>query len=92
MNTVSKNKSAIVTTNVRMPRDELLMYREYALSEGKSFSQLVREMLAKAVTPAPTNRATCSKKRSFWDIGEYAITIKGGNKSSQEVDKYVYNL
>lgn len=83
----------MMTTNVRIPRDELLTYREYALNQGKSFSQLVREVLAKAVQPAASiiDKRKKTKKRSFWDIGKYAI--RGGDpKASQNIDKYVYNL
>lgn len=86
---ITKTKNSIVTTNVRIPKDELLVYREYALSEGKSFSQLVREILAQAVTPGPTRKSR--KKISFWDVQKYAVSLKGGSKSSQEVDKVVYN-
>lgn len=81
----------LVTTNVRIPKDELLTYREYALNKGKSFSQLVREVLAKAIHPVAPVIDKRKKKRSFWDIGKYAI--KGGDpKASQNIDKYVYNL
>lgn len=83
----------LVTTNVRIPREELLTYREYALSEGKSFSQLVREILAQAVMPAyvKTSAAAKKKKRSFWDIDKYAVK-SGDPKASQKIDQYVYNL
>lgn len=83
----------LVTTNVRIPKEELLTYREYALSEGKSFSQLVREILAQAVIPAPvkTRGVAKKKKRSFWDIDKYAVK-SGDPKASQKIDQYVYNL
>lgn len=86
-------KQSLITTNVRIPKEELLTYREYALSEGKSFSQLVREILAQAVMPAyaKTKVVTKKKKRSFWDIGKYAISI-GDKKASQTADKYIYQF
>lgn len=87
---ITKIKNNVVATNIRIPKDELLVYREYALNQGKSFSQLVREILAQAVTPGPTRKSR--KKISFWDVEKYAVSLKGGSKSSQEVDKYVYNL
>lgn len=88
---VKTPSSSLVATNVRMPREELLTYREYALSEGKSFSQLVREVLARTIVPVPikAKRSSKAKKRSFWDIGKYAIKL-GDPKASQTVDQYIY--
>lgn len=86
-------KQQLVTTNVRIPEEELLAYREYALNEGKSFNQLVREILARAILWRETHtpRTEASKKRSFWDIDKYAV--KGGDKhASQKVDDVVYGV
>lgn len=86
-------KQRLVTTNVRIPEEELLTYREYALNEGKSFNQLVREILARAILwrDTSTPRTEASKKRSFWDIHRYAI--KGGDtRASQKIDDVVYGL
>ena len=86
-------KQHLVTTNVRIPEEELLTYREYALNEGKSFSQLVREILARAILLPETHAHTIrtSKRRSFWDINKYAI--KGGDiHASQKIDDVVYGL
>jgi hypothetical protein len=86
-------RQSLITTNIRIPEEELLTYREYALSEGKSFSQLVREILAQAIIPAPVKIKSVSKKkkRSFWDIDKYAVK-SGDPKTSQKIDQYVYNL
>lgn len=86
-----KNKT-LITTNVRLPREELLTYREYALSEGKSFSQLVREVLARAIIfdAAPNSKRSSNKKRSFWDIDAYSITL-GDAHASETVDASIYN-
>jgi len=87
-----QTKEPLITTNVRIPKEELLTYREYALSEGKSFSQLVRDILAQAVMPVSVKTKNAGKKkRSFWDIGKYAIR-SGDPKASQKIDQYVYNL
>lgn len=85
-----KNKT-LITTNVRLPREELLTYREYALSEGKSFSQLVREVLARAIIfDSVTNgKHSSNKKRSFWDIDAHSITL-GDAHVSQTVDASIY--
>jgi len=92
--TISRTKKQpLITTNVRIPQEELLTYREYALSEGKSFSQLVRDILAQMIVPAPikTRGDSKTKKRSFWDISKYAVK-SGDPKASQKIDQYVYNL
>jgi hypothetical protein len=87
---MNKTTNNLVTTNVRIPKEELLMYREYALSEGKSFSQLVRDMLAQMVVPAQPKKIH-SKRISFWNTNQYSV--KGGDpKASQSVDKYVYGI
>ena len=85
------NKNKLVTTNVRIPYDELLTYREYALSEAKSFSQLVREALARTIVTGQETHAHIhnSKKRSFWDIGLHAKKI-GDATASQKADTYIY--
>lgn len=81
----------IITTNVRIPAGELLTYRELALSQGKSFSQLVRDILAKAIIYSPEKIKRPAKKRSFWDIDNFAIK-SGDAKASQKINKYVYDL
>lgn len=81
----------IITTNIRIPAGELLTYREWALSQGKSFSQLVREVLAQTIIFSPAKIKRSSKKRSFWDINKYAVS-SGDPKASQKIDKYVYGL
>lgn len=86
---ITTSKQSLITTNVRIPQDELLTYREFALSEGKSFSQLVRDILAQAIFPS--NIKYVCNKRSFWDIGKYAVK-SGDPKASQNIDKCVYNI
>ena len=41
----------MVATSIRLPKEELLLYRQIALEEGKSFSELVREELSKKIAP-----------------------------------------
>ena len=87
----TNNKIKLVTTNVRIPHDELLTYREHALNEAKSFSQLVREALARMVVPGEETRGHVhkKKKRSFWDVGSHAQKL-GDTKASQKADTYIY--
>src|SRR4030042_2069650 len=40
----------LVTTNIRLPAEDLKEYRMYALSQGKSFSGWIREMLDKFIS------------------------------------------
>lgn len=85
---MSKN---IVATNIRLPKDELLSYRQIALEEGKSFSEFVRDELSKRVSPSAVSASPRRKKRSLWDIKRYAITA-GTTKGSVEHDKDIYGL
>lgn len=82
--------SDYVTTNIRLPKEDLISYRELALSMGKSFSALVRELLAKYTHPASVLPITKRKKQfSFWEIDK--IAVKGGPKDgSVNHDKYIY--
>lgn len=79
-----------VTTNIRLPKDDLMNYREIALSMGKSFSEFVREVLAKFAHPV-TIAETKKKYPSFWEIDK--IAVKGGPKDGAlNHDKYIYGL
>ena len=37
----------LVATNIRLPKDELIQYRQLALREGKSFSKFLRDILVR---------------------------------------------
>ena len=87
MNTGTQN---LVTTNVRIPKEDLFAYRQYALERGKSFSQLVRDVLSQAVSHVGEVKITSARgKSSLVDITK--IAVKGGDpKASQSIDKYTY--
>ena len=88
---MNKMNQKLVATNIRIPEDDLLAYRQYALEQGKSFSQLVRDSLAGLISRVGSFKIASNKKKkiSFWDIEKYAV--KGGDpKASQNIDKHVY--
>lgn len=79
-----------MTTNIRLPKEDLIAYRQIALSSGKSFSELVREVLAKFVHPVEVVARKAKKKYpSFWEIEKVAVS--GGPKDgSIKHDQYIY--
>ena len=82
--------SDYVVTNIRLPKEDLITYRQIALSSGKSFSELVREVLARFVHPAEVTVGRVKKKYpSFWEIDK--IAVSGGPKDgSVKHDQYIY--
>lgn len=75
-------------TNIRLPKQELINYRELALSMGISFSELVRKVLARFSYP-PAITKVSKTKVSFWEIEK--VAVKGGSKTASiDHDKYIY--
>lgn len=80
--------SELVVTNIRLPKQELINYREVALSMGISFSELVRNVLARFTHPVAIAKPT-KTNFSFWEVDK--IAVKGGIKNaSTNHDKYIY--
>ena len=78
--------SDLITTNIRIPKDDYDLYKMIALQRGESFAGLVRRVLAETVKFKAEKK---EKKRSLWDIGKYAV--KGGDPhASQTIDEVVY--
>ena len=78
----------LVVTNIRLPKQELINYREVALSMGVSFSELVRNVLARFTHPVAIVKPT-KTTISFWDINK--VAVKGGiRNASVNHDKYIY--
>ena len=77
-------RAGLVTTNVRMTRDKPVAYQEYALREGKSFSQLVRDVLARVVNPARVARVI--GKRTLREMAEISVSF-GDKKASSRTDE-----
>jgi len=78
-----------VTTNIRLPKEDLIAYRQMAIASGKSFSQLVREVLAQFNHPVEISQNASKKYPDFWEIEKVAVS--GGPKDgSTKHDKYIY--
>jgi len=81
--------SKFVTTNIRLPKEDLIAYRQMAIASGKSFSQLVREILAQFSHPVEISKMASKKYPDFWEIKK--IAVSGGPKDgSLKHDKYIY--
>jgi hypothetical protein len=81
--------SKFVATNIRLPKEDLVFYRQVALASGKSFSELVREALAKNMHPVELPKKKNKKYPSFWEIEK--IAVSGGPKDgSTKHDRYLY--
>ena len=79
--------SDLITTNIRIPEEDFYKYKELAKKQGKSFAHLVRSALN--ITYNNLGKKT-KKKKSLWDIGKYAISIKNYNKN-ETIDEVVYS-
>lgn len=87
-----------VATNIRLPKDELLTYRQIALEEGKSFSKYAREALREAAH----SKVLGGKKRKsrkkviryedapLWDVKKYYKWVSKDKRGSVDHDKYIY--
>lgn len=72
--------------NIRIPKEDYVLYKMIASERGESFAGLVRKVLAEKVKFKAVKK---EKKRSLWDIDKYAI--KGGDPhASQTIDEVVY--
>lgn len=76
-------------TNVRLPKEDLIYYRQIALASGKSFSELVRELLAQSLHPVAMPKIGKKKYPNFREIEK--IAVSGGPKDgSIKHDRYIY--
>jgi hypothetical protein len=81
--------NTLVVTNIRLPKEDLIDYRQLALSMGKSFSQLVREALARLIQPVEVKITKTRKYPAFEEIDKIAVNA-GPRDAAQEHDKYIY--
>lgn len=79
----------MTVTNVRLPRQELLGYRQAALAMGKSFSQLVREALARMVQPVEVVVTRTARYQTFEEIEKIAV-VSGPRNGARKHDEYLY--
>lgn len=88
--------SKLVVTNIRLTRDELMEYRQLALSEGKSFSEYLRAVMEqfahqkKIGGKVDASKIDIKRKRSeepIWGLKAWNSGVKDGAKDH---DKYIY--
>ena len=89
--------SKLVTTNIRLPAEDLKRYRMAALSEGQSFSAFVREILEKsisihAITGTKTIRKKSAKKPAIFNLKKYKKWASGHKHDARDHDKIIYGL
>lgn len=86
----------LVVTNIRLTKDELIEYRQMALSEGKSFSEYLRAILEqfthqiKVRGKADATNIDLQTERSsepIWTLKAWNSGIKDG---ARDHDKYIY--
>jgi len=51
-------REQLVVTNIRLPKEDLLEYRDLALQEGKSFPAWVRELMRQFAKAKKRREAT----------------------------------
>lgn len=91
--------SNLVTTNIRLPAEDLKEYRMYALSQGKSFSALVREVLEKVISVgvitgarAKVVRKERTKEPAIFNVAKYKKWASGHKHDARDHDKIIYGF
>lgn len=82
-------KNDIVTTNLRLPRQDWLMIKTLAAEEGKSFNEYIKKMIV-ASALSVGKRKKEKKVMSIWDLRDVARASKGKAMELSEDDKIIY--
>lgn len=86
----------LVATNIRLPREDLIAYRQMALEQGISFSEYLRIVLKKysqqilVKGKADMRKININHTREhepIWNFRPFRSGIKDGAKNH---DKYIY--
>ena len=86
-------KNDIVTSNLRLPRQDWLMIKTLAAEEGKSFNEYMRALAENmALSLTGENEGKRGKKLSIWDLPRVARGIKGKPMGANEDDKIIYGI
>lgn len=86
-------KNDMVTTNLRLPRQDWLMIKTLAAEEGKSFNEYMRVMAENmALSLTGESKVFAKKKLSIWDLSKVARGIKGKPMGANEDDKIIYGI
>ncbi len=84
--------SKLVVTNIRLTKEELMEYRQTALSEEKSFSEFVRLALAEKVRRDTFGfRKKTWQEAPLWNITKYEKWSSGIKDGAKNHDKYIYS-
>jgi len=81
--------SNYIVTNIRLPKEDLVHYRQIALASGRSFSELVRELLARNLYPVEVPKTKKKKYPRFREIEKVAVS-GGPRDGSTKHDRYIY--
>lgn len=88
----------LTTTNIRLPKEDLLIYRRIALEKGKSFSEFVRSVLADEAIKVFLGEQKSENKKfvsayskaPIWNVNKYKKWASKDKKGSLDHDKYIY--
>lgn len=87
--------SKLVATNIRLPAKDLNKYRMIALSENKSFSSFVKEVLEKftsiyTITGEKTIRKEVLKEPGIFNLAKYKKWASGHKHDAKKHDNIIY--
>ena len=86
-------KNDMVTTNLRLPRQDWLMIKTLAAEEGKSFNEYMRKLAENmALSLTEESGVIRKKKLSIWDLRRAAKGIKSKPMGANEDDKIIYGI
>ena len=81
--------SDIVTTNLRLPRQDWLMIKTLAAEEGKSFNEYIKKIIVTSALSVGKGKKE-KKIMSIWDLRDVARASKGKAMELNEDDKIIY--
>jgi len=82
-----------VATNIRLPKEDLEMYRQMAIEAGVSFAEFTRKALedkTRAVVFGGnkiSKKSAARKDESIWKLKPFSSGIRDGARNH---DKYIY--
>jgi len=89
-------KNDMVTTNLRLPRQDWLMIKTLAAEEGKSFNEyinwLVEDRGKKVMIFGDMAKLRGEKKMTLADLRKKVAKTKGKKLELNEDDKIIYEL
>lgn len=88
----------LVATNIRLPEEDLALYKEIAMAEKKSLSEYVRQALSETTRNKMYGMGKKPKKKKIfawkdapiWNVNKYKAYASGIIDGSIRHDKYIY--